>query len=83
MDIVLSPSILPGRPTRFKKLAHVGNVGHTKGKADYVVVEDNEGDELSVFRVEYGLPSRITTCADDVYLLYEKDALSIDDREVS
>ena len=83
LDIVLTSSLLPGKPTRFKKYVHVGNVGHTKGKADYVVVEDDVGDELSVFRVEYGLPSRITTCADEVYLLYESEALSIDDPEVS
>ena len=78
LDIVLASSLLPGSPTRFIKLTHVGNVGHTKGKADYVVVEDIVGDELSVFRVDYGLPSRITTCADEIYLLYGREALSID-----
>ena len=83
LDIVLTSGLFPGRPTRFKKFAHVGNVGHIKGKADYVVVEDKVGDELSVFRMEYGLPSRITTCANEIYLLYDREALSVDDREVS
>ena len=83
LDLVLILFRVPGLPTSFNKYLHVGNVGHTKGKADYVVVQDTIGDELSVFREKYGLPSRITTCADEIYLLYEREALSIDDPEVS
>ena len=83
LDLVLILFRVPGLPTKIKKYLHVGNIGHTKGKADYVVVQDDVGDELSVFQVEYGLPSRITTCADEIYLLYEREALSIDEPEVT
>ena len=75
LDVVLSSTPVPGRPTVFKAYPHVGNVGHNKGKADYVVAEDKEGDELSTFKEGLGLPSRIATCADEIYLLYEKETL--------
>ena len=75
LDIVLSSTPVPGRPTVFKTYPHVGNVGHNKGKADYVVAEDKEGDELSAFKEGLGLPSRIATCDDEIYLLYEKETL--------
>ena len=83
LDLVLILFRVPGLPTKIKKYLHVGNVGHTKGKADYAVVQDDVGDELSLFQVEYGLPSRITACADEIYLLYEREALSIDEPEVT
>ena len=83
LDIVIVPKLVPGEPTSFQTYPHVGHVGHTHGRADYVVVEDEEGDELSAFRVGFGLPSRIAMCADEIYLLYESEALSAYGPEVS
>ena len=79
LDLVFNSSLVRGRPTEFNKYLHVGNVGHAIGKADYVVVADEEGDELSAFREGYGLPSRIATCAEEIYLLYERESLSADE----
>lgn len=61
-------------------IRHVGNVRHTQGRADYVIVDLRiNGKGVVGFRKQFGLPSRIEECGWEAWYLYGDGRLSADD----